>query len=274
MKKKQIIILNLNASLYRGFFDGVEKPQDIALKSCKTFPHFIKTLQKDDWDRVIMFLPGKRFNPSKIRRVCLLLIETPIYIVADKCDEKAYLTYISSGITGIITPPFDPVDFKSVIEDGRSQRIKFNKSKELIREGHVRLDFLIPSKLSRIIGVNRLVSFLMAEFGFPPEDYRVNLPMVMDEALSNAIIHGNSKNEDLKVHVRIYISSSRIAVKVEDEGKGFDAESVNDPTGDENIYNGSGRGLYIIREIMDRVELKNNGSLIEMEKANRIDRPV
>jgi len=271
VKEKQVIILNLNPSLYRDFFDGVENPQGVAVKTYKTFPHFLRTLQKNGWDRVLMFLPGKSFNPSKIRRVCLLLIEKPIYIVTDKCDEKAYLTYISSGITGIITPPFHPLDFNSVIEDGRGQKIKFNKSKELIREGHVRLDFLIPSKLSRIIGVNRLVSFLMAEFGFPPEDYRVNLPMVMDEALSNAIVHGNSNKEELKVHVRIYISSSRIAVKVEDEGEGFDAESVKDPTGDENIYNGSGRGIYIIREIMDRVELKKNGSLIEMEKANNLN---
>lgn len=270
MEKNLTVILDLNPSLCRDFLDEAELPGELEIKTCRTYPHFMKTVQKVKTDRALMFLPEKkRFSPSKIRQACLLLLGTPIHVITGECDEKSYLTYISSGITSIITPPFGPADIQSVMNGGEEQRITFNKSNELIKEGQVRLDFLIPSKLSRIVGVNRLVSFLTAEFGFPPEDYRVNLPMVMDEALSNAIIHGNNRDPALKVHVRIYISSSRIIVQVEDEGKGFDYDSIADPTDDEKIYNNSGRGIYIMREIMHRMEFKNGGRVIELEKSNK-----
>jgi serine/threonine-protein kinase RsbW len=217
-----------------------------------------------------MFLPGKRFNPARVRQVCLLLIDTPIFIVTDECDERSYLAYISAGVSRIITPPISFLDFQSVYNGviRKPNEMIFGKSRELIQEGQVRLDFLIPSKLSRIIGVNRLVSFLTAEFGFPQEDFRVNLPMVMDEALTNAIVHGNRKNPELKVHVRIYISSHRIKIQIEDKGEGFDFNATADPTESEALYNDSGRGIFIIREIMDELSFRNGGRVIEMEKLN------
>jgi serine/threonine-protein kinase RsbW len=132
----------------------------------------------------------------------------------------------------------------------------------------VRLDFLMPSKLSRILGVNRLVSFLAGEFGFPPEDSKVNFPLVMDEALSNAVIHGNKGREDLKVHVRIYISSRRFVAQVEDEGEGFDPNGASDPKETENLFKHSGRGIYLIRELMDRVTYSAGGRVLEIEKRN------
>ncbi|MGM0484851.1 MAG: ATP-binding protein, partial [Candidatus Krumholzibacteriota bacterium] len=195
----------------------------------------------------------------------------PIFIVTDECDERSYLAYISAGVSGIITPPISSLDCHSVFNGNmkKSKEMVFGKSNELIKEGQVRLDFLIPSKLSRIIGVNRLVSFLTAEFGFPREDSKVNLPMVMDEALTNAIVHGNRKNPELKVHVRIYISSHRIIIQIEDRGDGFDFNSTADPTETEKLYNDSGRGIFIIREIMDKVTFKNEGTVIEMEKMNK-----
>ena len=92
--------------------------------------------------------------------------------------------------------------------------------------------------------------------------------MVMDEALSNAIMHGNKCDEELKVHVRIYISNSRIVIQVEDQGEGFIPESIEDPRDRENIYKGSGRGVFLIKELMDSVVFRKGGRLIEMEKLN------
>ena len=87
-------------------------------------------------------------------------------------------------------------------------------------------------------------------------------------ALSNAIIHGNKRNENLKVHVRIYISSRRIVIQVEDQGGGFLTEEIEDPTREQNLYKGSGRGIFLIKELMDGVRFQKGGRVIEMEKAN------
>ncbi len=109
---------------------------------------------------------------------------------------------------------------------------------------------------------------LTTEFGFPTEESTVNLPLVMDEALSNAIQHGNKGNEELKVHIRIYISSRRIVIQIEDEGEGFQLDKDRDPRELEHIYKDSGRGIYLINELMDKVEFKKGGKLLEMEKRN------
>lgn len=271
MKELSLYILNLQPRLHEEFFSKTDLPGEVTVRSYKTYPGFLKGVQaRSAGDpNIVLFIPGGKLDTSKTRKLRLLKIDSPMYIVTEECDERAYLTYVSMGISGIITPPFSKADVQGVL-NGRAEGMPlFPRNVELIREGQVRLDFLVPSKLSRIIGVNRLISFLAGEFGYPPEDCRVNLPMVMDEALSNAITHGNRGDENLKVHVRVYISSSRIVIQVEDQGEGFIPADVENPREKENIYKGSGRGIYLIRELMDQVTFRRNGRLIEMEKRNR-----
>jgi serine/threonine-protein kinase RsbW len=265
-----LYILNLQPELHKQFFAEACLPEDLKIKVFKTYPRYLKGLQsvEEGIPNLVLFLPSGRFDPGKTRQLRITMIDSPMYIVTGECDERAYLTYISMGINGIITQPFNKADVEGVLRTGIDRGIPFPRNNELIKEGQVRLDFLVPSKLSRILGVSRLIAFLSEEFGFSPEDSRVNLPMVIDEALSNAIIHGNRTDENLKVHVRIYISNSRIRIQIEDQGEGFDPEDVENPTKQENIYKGSGRGIYLLRELMDSVEFKNGGRLIELEKLN------
>jgi serine/threonine-protein kinase RsbW len=272
-----LYILNLQPSLHDEFFAEARPAGEVAVKAYKTYPRYLKALQsaaeKGTENGIVpvllLFLPSGKLDPGKVRQLRLTLIDSPLFIVTGECDERAYLTYISMGVDGIIFPPFNRADVEGLLRGGVDRGIPFPRNNELIREGDVRLNFVIPSKLSRVLGVNRLISFLAAEFGFPPEECRVNLPMVIDEALSNAIVHGNRSNEELKVRVRVYVSNSRIRIQIEDQGEGFIPEDVEDPTERENIYKGSGRGIYLLRELMDTVVFKNGGRLIELEKLNR-----
>jgi serine/threonine-protein kinase RsbW len=273
MEERALHILNLVPELHREFFENVRIPDDIGIKRYKSYRRFLKGIEQCDAEssRLLLFVPADEWDPAKTRKIRLAQIEAPIYISAEQCSEKEYLTYLTLGVNGIFHPPFVQGDLKRVLNGRDTVDIPFPRNRELIREGQVRLDFLVPSKLSRIIGVNRLVSFLTTEFGFPPEECTVNLPLVMDEALSNAILHGNKGDEALKVHVRIYISSHRFVVQVEDQGEGFLEDGVEDPTAQENIYKGSGRGLYLIKELMDSVRFEKGGRIIEMTKINPLD---
>ncbi len=264
-------ILNLQPELHREFFHDVEFPEEVDVSEYKTFPGFMKGIKasQEFCSNLLLFLPEKKFNPAKTRQIRLAKLDSPIYIIMKECSERDYLAYLALGASGILHPPFNHGEVQRVLNGHEFEKVSFPRNEDLIKEGQIRLDFLVPSKLSRILGVNRLVSFLTAEFGYPPEDCKVNLPMVMDEALSNAILHGNKGDEELKVHVRIYISSRRIIVQVEDQGEGFIPDRVSDPTGRENIYKDSGRGIYLIRELMDSVTFRNGGCIIEMEKRNR-----
>ena len=270
MDTSALHILNLQPELHREFFRDARLPEDVTVKRYKSYARFLKAIRalQKQTPRLLLFSPIDTWDVARTREIRLAQLDAPIYIAAERFSEKDYLSYLTLGIHGIFQPPFGPDDIKRILNGREMSEIPFPRNTELIREGQVRLDFLMPSKLSRIIGVNRLVSFLTTEFGFPHEDCTVNLPLVMDEALSNAIIHGNSGNESLKVHVRIYISSRRIVIQVEDQGEGFLTDGIDDPTQQENIFKGSGRGIFLIKELMDSVRFEKGGRVIEMEKGN------
>lgn len=263
-------VLNLQPELREEFFSAGKLPEGTAVHEYGTFSAFLKGIKTNGSEpsNLLIILPKRTFDAKKTRLVRLAQLDAPLYVVARECSERDYLTYLSLGVNAVLLAPFGKGDLQQVMNGRSCDAIPFPRNAEVIKEGQVRLDFLVPSKLSRILGVNRLVSFLANEFGFPPEDSKVNLPLVMDEALSNAIVHGNKNREDLKVHVRIYVSMHRFFVQVEDEGEGFQSDEAKDPRDEENLHKPSGRGIYLMRELMDTVNYKEGGRLLEMEKRN------
>ena len=167
-----------------------------------------------------------------------------------------------------IMAPYDDVDLKKEIATALPNVPQFKRHPDLMKRGMVRLDFLIPSDLSYVLGINYLISMLLKEFSFPTTDCRINVPLACDEALTNAIIHGNGSDVDKKVSVHIYVSSSRFKMRVKDQGAGFDVNKVADPLEGENMMRSSGRGVYLMKSIMDNVEYKDGGKVVELEKTN------
>jgi serine/threonine-protein kinase RsbW len=94
--------------------------------------------------------------------------------------------------------------------------------------------------------------------------------MALREALANAIKHGNKLNPDKRVFVRMVVRpGSALEIKVEDEGDGFDAELVADPTAPDNLLRSSGRGVFYMRQFMDEVRFQageRGGTRIELIK--------
>ena len=90
--------------------------------------------------------------------------------------------------------------------------------------------------------------------------------MCAEEAIRNAIVHGNRSNKKLHVKVNYRLENDRIIIEVEDEGAGFDPRKIADPTGDDNIMKESGRGICLIKRLMDKVDFNQKGNKIRMEK--------
>lgn len=83
------------------------------------------------------------------------------------------------------------------------------------------------------------------------EDQRNNIELAVAEASANSIIHGNKCDKNKNVIVKISISDENITISFQDEGTGFDPYAVPDPTKPENILRGSGRGIHIMRSLVD-----------------------
>ncbi|MCG8608738.1 ATP-binding protein [bacterium] len=93
-----------------------------------------------------------------------------------------------------------------------------------------------------------------------------DLAMVLSEALANAIIHGNRRNPRRKVVAQASIDRRKVVFKVVDEGKGFDHSNLPCPTDPENFRKTYGRGLFLIRQFMDRVVFNRSGNEMVMIK--------
>jgi serine/threonine-protein kinase RsbW len=100
------------------------------------------------------------------------------------------------------------------------------------------------------------------------------LVTALREALANAVRHGNQQNPDQVVRVFFTIENSTATIRVEDEGDGFDPADVPDPTTPENLLRPSGRGIFYMRQFMNRVEFgptPTGGTAVVM--ARNLDQP-
>lgn len=84
-----------------------------------------------------------------------------------------------------------------------------------------------------------------------PEDTIADLAIAVTELVNNAIKHGNKQSSDKKVTVILIYSKGEVRASVTDEGKGFDPDEIPDPLAEENLLKEVGRGLFIVRSLMD-----------------------
>jgi serine/threonine-protein kinase RsbW len=120
--------------------------------------------------------------------------------------------------------------------------------------------------------IERAVAYLMdrgREVGFDYDRLRLNFRVGLTEALANAMLYGNCRDPRKRVRVEARLSPTEIMVQVTDEGRGFDPQKVLDPTLPTNRTRPGGRGIYLIRKLMDRVEFNERGNSITMVLLNK-----
>jgi serine/threonine-protein kinase RsbW len=107
---------------------------------------------------------------------------------------------------------------------------------------------------------------LIRECGSVPEG-ESDVEIALREALANAIIHGNHENPRKHVHVRCRCKPDEVTIAVKDEGRGFDVNKVADPTAPENRGSVHGRGIYLMKALMDEVYFEEGGVVVRMRKS-------
>ncbi|MCB0832158.1 MAG: ATP-binding protein [Bacteroidetes bacterium] len=112
---------------------------------------------------------------------------------------------------------------------------------------------VIPSLLEKLADVESMTEKLTSDRGIS-EDDRDNLAIAITELTNNAIIHGNKFDVKLNVIVSFYFDNSTVCVYIKDEGPGFDPGAIGNPLDPENLMKESGRGIFILKSIMDEVE--------------------
>ena len=99
------------------------------------------------------------------------------------------------------------------------------------------------------------------------EDSKLEIEMALREALANAIVHGNQEDPHKAVYVACRCTpDGEVSITVQDEGQGFDSDAVPDPTTPENRLVKHGRGIYLMKTLMDEVRFEKGGAIVYMRK--------
>ncbi|NOY95948.1 MAG: ATP-binding protein [Chlorobi bacterium] len=112
--------------------------------------------------------------------------------------------------------------------------------------------------------VEKFINEIFEEFKVPHELYN-KYYLCISEAVINSIEHGNRYDINKAVIIRFVLKKKYLKFIISDEGNGFDINNTYDPTTKENIKKEKGRGLYIIKSLVEGIRFKKNGRIIELK---------
>ena len=130
----------------------------------------------------------------------------------------------------------------------------------------IELERSLPSEVAAISPFADKLMRLIRKCGCADEG-ESDVEIALREALANAIIHGNHEDSAKRVHVRCHCEPSEISIAVKDEGRGFDVATIADPTAPENQGSVHGRGIYLMKALMDEVRFEEGGVVVHMRKS-------
>lgn len=107
-----------------------------------------------------------------------------------------------------------------------------------------------PKQIRRVEGLlNRVAAFVKLN-----EIQMHKLMVAITEAANNAIIHGNKMDPEKVANITCTVAPPWITFVIEDQGGGFDPDSVSSPLEQENLLKASGRGIFLMKTLMDKVD--------------------
>jgi serine/threonine-protein kinase RsbW len=130
------------------------------------------------------------------------------------------------------------------------------------------VDLVIPSDPAEARRVQEEIERLLRAHEASEKDI-FGIRLALEEALVNAIKHGNQMDRSKKVTIVSVIHAERFEIRITDEGTGFDPGDVPDPTAVENIERPCGRGLMLMRHYMTEVSFGDRGNSVRMAKVLR-----
>jgi serine/threonine-protein kinase RsbW len=160
---------------------------------------------------------------------------------------------------------FDEEELRQIVATVLDYKIRYVDLEEDVRDLKESIEFELPSAISLMHIVLEYLLKRVEKLGaINPE--QSNLFVALDEAFVNAVKHGNKFDSEKLVRITANISKHEARFTIEDEGEGFDVNSIPDPLDPENLFKSSGRGVLFIYNIMDEVIYNERGNRLTMVK--------
>jgi serine/threonine-protein kinase RsbW len=185
----------------------------------------------------------------------------PAVVEGGRADIKAFKICASN----FRRTEFDEQELKDLIETVLTYKTRFVDKLEAVQDLHENIEFELPSSIAIMHSILEYLMKRVEKLGvIKPE--QSNLFVALDEAFVNAVKHGNKFDVDKLVRITADVSPAEARFTIEDEGEGFDVNSIPDPLDPQNLFKTSGRGVLFIYNIMDEVKYNERGNRLTMVK--------
>jgi serine/threonine-protein kinase RsbW len=132
---------------------------------------------------------------------------------------------------------------------------------------------VIPSKLDQVMPVQDAILKQVEELGYPQQAVFA-IRLALDEALANAVKHGNQLDPDKSVHITYEVTAEKVTIEICDEGPGFAPDDLPDPTDEANLSRPHGRGVMLMRAYMTEVTFNASGNCVRLVKTRDCPLPT
>ena len=180
-------------------------------------------------------------------------------------SEPIIVKAFKMGAANYVRGSYDKQELRDIVEQTLSYKLRYVDDPRLLSHTHEKIEFELPSDLALMNGVLQYLLERVAKLGLISREGS-NLFVALDEAFVNAVKHGNKDDPRKLVRVGAELTPTEASFTIEDEGEGFDVQTIPDPRDPANLFKSSGHGVLLIYNIMDEVEYNAQGNRVKMVK--------
>jgi serine/threonine-protein kinase RsbW len=201
-----------------------------------------------------------------LKQVKTLNYDTVVVVLTSDANVETAIEALNLGANNFLHKPPNSEEILNVMWRAMKHREIFLENEELNPFTERAIHIQIPSQLKFIQGIAHNIIADAKLMGYNERELRDKIPVTVDEAVTNAIKHGNKFQEDKSVTIDVFMNTDRIQIVVADEGPGFDVKAVPDPTDPMNFLKPSGRGILFMHIGMDVVRYNEKGNVLTLIK--------
>lgn len=224
----------------------------------------LEQVQKNNYDLIILDIMMPKIDGYEVCQRLKIQREfnaIPILMLSAKSTEEDKITGLKTGADAYISKPFDIADLLLSIQDTIEKSRRNHEDLGIKHE----ISFHFESRFSYIEKVNDLIGQLFLRTDLSPDEIW-EIKLALHELGINAIEHGNKMDPDKTVNIFCHIYDDRLEFEIEDEGEGFEVNSVPDPTDEDGICRDRGRGLFLVSKLVDNIKYMNGGSTVRLTR--------
>ena len=193
----------------------------------------------------------------------------PVVLISGHGEVETVVKALKAGADNFLAKPLRMDSLARVVEQSLS--VAWSAPHGLSKGMNVRQTTRIsaPSHKEMVREVVQVVAQSAVSTGYAQYDLDNNLKLALVEAVTNAMEHGNRWDDKLMVVVQAETTAELLQVSIADQGPGFDVRALPDPTCEDHLVCERGRGVFLMRAIMDQVSYSTSGNCVTLAKWRR-----